>query len=388
MTPAVATPGTNGSRQAEYGLRRYAEALSAPRKVRQRLLGPDTDPDFCLTDFLFAVRRHDEPRLKSVYGATRTKAPLGQASGPAGGYLVPERLNLELMRDVGEDALVRPRAAVVPMTTSSVRLPLPDATTAPSAGTTPFFGGVKLSWTGEGQTRPETEPAFREVDLRAWDLTGYALQSMTLYQDGGAGVEAFLRKLFARSIAWYEDYAYLQGDGVGKPQGVLGCPGAAVVNRNGSNAFDNAHDVANMSKALLPGSWAKAIWLVSPTVWPQLVVMGSGASGASPSWQANQPIMEGAGRPHFYLNGQFGWVTEKLPALGTKGDVILFDPSLYVIGDRGAVEIVFSEDEPTAYKNYQGVWRVTYRGDGQPWFSKTVTLSDGATVVSPYVVLN
>lgn len=372
----------NGSAEVNRGLARYANALGHRRGLR-RLLGPDVDPEYNLTDFLFKIGQRDTRGLAKVYEAERTKAPLGQTSGPSGGYLVPQPLLYDLMADVAEDALVRPRATIVPMSSSSVMLPLPDAATAPAAaGTASLMGGIKMAWTGEGLTRPETEPTWRSVTLRAWDLTGYALQSNPLYQDGGAGLEGWLRQLFARSIAWYEDFAYFNGLGLGQPMGLIATPAAKVVTRQ-TSANVTIQDIHDMSKALLPVSWGRAIWVVSPLVWKYLILLNTTA------FQINQPIEEGPGRAHFILNGQFGFVSEKLPALaaGATGDVILFDPRLYVIGDRGAVEIAMSEHEPTAYPKNQLVWRVTYRGDGQPQFSKTITLQDNTTTVSPYVVL-
>ncbi len=370
----------NGSAAVNKGLRRYAELLSHPRRSRQRELGRDVDADYCLTDFLFAVGTGNIRRLTKVYEAERTKSPLGQASGPSGGYLVPTDLRLDLMADVAEDAQVRPRATVVPMSSSSMILSLPDAGTVQAVGTPPFHGGLKMAWTSEGATRPETEPTWRQVQLKAWDLTGYCLQSNPHFQDSGPGVEAFLRQLFARSISWNEDFAYLQGNGVGQPFGIVNHPASSAVTRQTGSSF-TIQDVGGMSAALLPISWARAIWLVHPTVWPKILLFTAGM------WQLNQPITEGAGQPHFVLNGQQGFVTEKASTLGTRGDVILFDPLLYVIGDRGAVEIVASEHEPTAFLNNQQVWRVTYRGDGQPWFSKTITLQNASTAVSPYVIL-
>jgi HK97 family phage major capsid protein len=374
-------PVLNGSSQVNRGLKRYAETMAWPRRQRQRVLGAGVDEDYCLTDFLFSLATKNTARLRFVYHAEFTKAPLGQTGGPSGGYLVPTDLQYELMQDVAEDSYIRPRASIVNMTSSLVNLPLPDAMTAQSAGTSPFFGGILMQWTQEGLTRPETEPASREVQLRAWDLTGYCLQSNTLYQDGGSGLETFLRKLFARSIAWYEDYAYLRGDGVGKPLGILNNPGTKVVTRQTTVTF-TLQDLGGMAQALLPVSWSRAIWLISVSVWPKLINLNTNA------FQLNQPYGEGAGRPHFILNGQPGFITEKLPAVGTSGDVMLVDPLLYVVGDRGAVEIATSFDEPTAFLKNQCVWRVTYRGDGKPWLNQLVTLQDASTTCAPYVVLS
>ncbi len=79
------------------------------------------------------------------------------------------------------------------------------------------------------------------------------------------------------------------------------------------------------------------------------------------------------------------FVTEKLPALNTAGDILLFDPSYYLIGDRQQIAISFSEHY--RFVNDQGTWRVTSRVDGQPWVNNAITLSDASTTVSPFVAL-
>jgi HK97 family phage major capsid protein len=78
--------------------------------------------------------------------------------------------------------------------------------------------------------------------------------------------------------------------------------------------------------------------------------------------------------------------SEKLPALGTKGDLILIDPRNYLIGDRTQSTITAS-DRVNFLKN-QVTFRKTRRCNGQPWIEKPITLRDGTTTVSPFVVLN
>src|SRR5262249_46001182 len=155
---------TNGPTQNRIntGLKRYAESLEW-RRDNRRLLGEGVDPDYCLTDFLHCIGAKQFRRLAKAHQAERTKAPLGEVSGPAGGYLVPTELRLDLMQDVAEDALIRKRATVVDMTSARTLVSLPDAGTAQSAATSPFFGGIKMQWTEEGVTRPETEPALPQL---------------------------------------------------------------------------------------------------------------------------------------------------------------------------------------------------------------------------------
>ena len=112
-----------------------------------------------------------------------------------------------------------------------MQIPYLDNSTVQSAGVSPFFGGVQMYWTAESQTRTETEPQFKQLDLKAWELSGYSVSSNVLLQDSVIGLEKFLMTLFAKSLAWFEEYAFLQGNGAGKPQGMLGAAATVSVTR-------------------------------------------------------------------------------------------------------------------------------------------------------------
>jgi HK97 family phage major capsid protein len=291
------------------------------------------------------------------------------------------------------------------MKSRDLLLPLVDAETAPtSSGVPPFFGGVNMQWTVEAATRPETEPTWRSISLHAKDLTGYALISNPMADDA-EGIDRWLVRLFAKSLAWFEDLAFINGNGVGKPVGMVQS-GAAIstgdnatlTGRKNASGTQSApsflyNDASAMLSKLLPHSYPNAIWLVHPTQILNLVSLQD-TSGKT-AWVPNDRD-RADGRSMGSLFGRPVYPCEKLPsgaissgaAVGAKGDVFLCDPSLYVIGDRQLVTVDVSRDEPTAYKNNQSVWRVMERVDGQPWFGQTITLQDTTTVVSPYVVLN
>jgi hypothetical protein len=56
--------------------------------------------------------------------------------------------------------------------------------------------------------------------------------------------------------------------------------------------------------------------------------------------------------------------TEKLPALGTAGDVLLCDFSKYIVADTGTLEIAASDQY--AFNTNQITFRIIQRVDGQP----------------------
>ena len=78
---------------------------------------------------------------------------------------------------IEENTFIRPRAFVQPMASATPAVPVPRHHHRPeSAGVSPFFGGVQMNWTAEAQTRTETEPQFKMMELKAWELSGYSRQ--------------------------------------------------------------------------------------------------------------------------------------------------------------------------------------------------------------------
>src|SRR5579875_1841390 len=141
-------------------LKQFSQAQSMARKHAVPAIfgaGGNGDPRKSFGDWLLACARNDARYLEKHYGsnfvAWQTKAALGESSGATGGYTVPPEFFEQIMTICSE------RAFVVPMASASLQIPYLDITTTQSAGVSPFFGGVQMTWTAEAQTRTETEPA-------------------------------------------------------------------------------------------------------------------------------------------------------------------------------------------------------------------------------------
>ena len=371
---AAAAPLKPASRDIDKALNLAAAGRETARRHQPEVFGDDVDPNRCLADWLLtvkeigmgnrAVQLSAARRLETVY-----KSAMQETSGNVGGYLVPPELRDAIMRDIWGLAVVRPRATVIPMKSQSIFLPTLDATTVPAAkGTAPFWGGLLMQFALEGEARAESEPQFRQVELTAFQLGGYALCSNPLMQDGLA-IEEWLRTTFARSAAWYEDWYFLNGIGAGQPQGIIYAGASLLVTRNTPSHFK-----IQDAQAMLSGLYTltEPVWLMSRSEGTDL----TGITG----WIPNGPLE---------LYGSEIELTLKQPALGTKGDVILADLGLYLVGDRGEIAIDVSYDEPTAMLKNQAVWRIVERVAGAPWINAPLTIPDGGTTqISPFVVLN
>ena len=341
--------------------------------------------DFCFSIYSASQGSPDaQAKLYNQYDSCQISSDgvhtqvLSEATGTGGGYLVPQEFRNELFDIAAETAVVRPRATVMRMASRSMVVPAVDLTTAPAAGNTQFFGGVKASWIETDTQKPETEPAFRNIELVAHELSGYTEVGNGLLADSGTALGPFLNNAFAGAINWYEDYAFLRGTGSGQPLGILNSPCLKTVARDADSDFKLV-DAAKMIQGLLPASHgaSSTVWIMNITVLEKLVQMSEANTVV---WipNARQALpMTLFGIPIIF--------TEKTPALNTEGDVILADMSYYWIGDRQDSEI--SASIHANFTKNQTVWRFSHRVDGQAALNNVITLSDATTTVSPFVAL-
>ena len=94
-----------------------------------------------------------------------------------------------------------------------------------------------------------------------------------------------------------------------------------------------------------------------------------GVSGAVPAYLFGKPII----------------FTEKTPALGTEGDLMLVDLSQYAIGMRQ--EIVIDRSNAPGWTRDVESFRVILRADGQSLWDEAVTPANGTNTLSWCVIL-
>lgn len=300
------------------------------------------------------------------------KTAMAESSGTLGGYLVPQQLSTVLLRSLAEKGFIYPRALVTDMTTKELLLPKVRTDSA-VAGQSPFQGGVSFSWsTQEGGLITETEPSFAMDSMVAWSLQGFLAMSNPFLADAGPETEGLLVELLARGASWQAEYAFLQGTGAPNlmPLGMLNSAACLNVARTTSSQV-KVDDIANMAAKMIPEGWKHAIWACTPSVLAQIAKIAS--------FQVTQGANIGDGSAGSLMTRPL-FVTEKLPTLGLTGDLMFFDPSMYVIGSRQ--EVVVDADPHSLFQNNQTLFRVWLRIGGMPWLNNEVTLADGTTASS------
>lgn len=349
-------------------------ALNLYQRERSRSLSRQSarsDERTGLADFLCRVRAHDVDGIaKHYYPEVAKSGNLSELKGPEGGYLVPPELSADVLRDLSTGSLFRRYGAYVhPMASETETLPTVAASLAHAAGVSPYFGGLQFQWIADNTTLPKTSGGFHNLELKANVLAGYLYASNPLIDDAD-GLEEWLGRIVSGALAWTQDAAFFSGTGAGQPQGVTHAPATLAVTRATGGQIVLA-DAQAMLDALLPQAYDNAVWFTHPSTMKQIT--------SFTGWIPNGPLQ---------LFGRPLVPTGKCATLGSRGDLILMDPRIYVIGDRLQLEIAYSRHEPTAMLANKSAFRVWSRVAGQPMIDGPITEMDGTTQVSPIVVLN
>lgn len=346
-------------------------------------------------DFLTSIRRFRfnrdlDPRLAFINEEGKLEKTAGHmeiGEDSQGGFLVPEVYRADLQMIALENAVVRPNGPTVipPIKTDSVKIPYVNDTTHAST----VFGGVLAYWTAEAASKDASKPTFGQMELTPHKLAGITYTSNELLADSAIALEPLIKRMFGSAWGYYEDDAFINGTGVGQPLGILNCNCLKTVFRNTVNRVF-FEDLREMYACMLGPSHPYAVWVVNPGVLPDLIGMISGdaapAAASHPIWisremGATKPI-PGAifGRPFF--------ISEKMPSLGTQGDIGYFDMRYYFIFDRQPLTIDVSTH--VAFTTDETCWRFVLRVAGQCWPAATLTPRNAAapvTTQSPFVVL-
>lgn len=312
-------------------------------------------------------------RLETLH----TKA-LEEGTGEMGGYLSPTQYRPELYMKPAEATIVRSRATVIPMTTTEIEMPSLDQSLTPDEQKSAFFGGVNFEYIEEREEKPEQEIKFKLISLRLHELAGKLNVPNRLIRRSAISLDAMLRNLFNKAIWDAEDYWFLQGDGVAKPMGVIHSPATIQVTRTGAGAIVWA-DIIAMLHAFEPG---RGVWVAHICTMEQFLKLKD--ENSNYMWIPNMRD----GMPERLMGYPITW-SEKASALGSKGDVGLYDFSYYLIGSEvgGGPAIESSPHQRFSYN--ETVYRISMNHDGKPWLSAPVPLRpDGTNEISPFVTLD
>jgi HK97 family phage major capsid protein len=321
-------------------------------------------------------------RLEKVYGAKRG---MTEGTGSSGGYSVPVTYEAMIQMVEAEDAVIYPYAQEVPLGGGGSEWPCLDQFQVPTPGQSASFGGVKVYRKGENVQRTASQAALKKINLKPYDLTAYTEVSRDLLADASIPIDGLVTRLIGEAMGWREDWECLNGSGVGQFLGIYNAPCTIQVTRNTGGAIKYV-DITGMYKRMMAAGMKTACWIIHNYTIDALLQIqdGTGRYIFQPYAAPSSSVLGAA--PTFMMLGLPVYVTEKAPILGSTGDLGLFDRKRYLKGVRSGLEIGLSEH--FKFDTDQVAIRAKKRGDGQPQLLKAMTLADGSSTVSSFIVLN
>ncbi len=239
------------------------------------------------------------------------------------------------------------------------------------------YGGVQVYWAAEGGNVNASKPKLRQVKCDLEKMMGMAYATSEMLEDA-----AFMTSFFGRAFSVATDRllegAIIDGDGEGKPLGILNAP--ALITTNRATAGEIAtKDILGMWKCGHHKYRRNMVWLAHPDCEEQLQQL---TIGDKPIWMpegglSDSPYQKILGRPVIY--------TDNCAALGTKGDIMLTDLSKYTLVKKGTARQDWSMH--VEFLTDQMAFRIVLRCNGTPELTQAVTIKNSTTKRSGFVAL-
>lgn len=299
---------------------------------------------------------------------------LNEATPSSGGFLVQQDMQAGILqRMYGVGGLL---SKFNPMTVSGNGM-LINAVDETSRADGSRFGGVLGYWLAEGGTKTATKPKFRQIDLKLKKVAALCYATDELLEDEVA-LESWINQYVPEELRFKVEDAIMNGDGVGKPLGILASPALVSATRTDANEIDHL-DIARMWARRWVGA-SDYVWFASPNIHVQLIQMAVGQMPVylPPGGMSAAPYGSIYGRPVIE--------TEYNPALGSVGDLLLVSPSQYALIQKGGIQAASSIH--VQFVTDETAFRFVYRVDGEPAWNSALTPFNGSSdTVSPFVAL-
>ena len=244
---------------------------------------------------------------------------LSEGTDSEGGYLVPDEYEHTLIKALDEECVIRNLAHV--FTTSNGMHKIPIVSTKGLA-----------NWIDEGQPYGESDDVFGAEQLDAHKVGTIIKVSEELLNDSAFDLEKYFQEEFTRRIGNKEEEAFLVGDGIKKPTGILNATGGAEVGVTAASATAiTADEIIDLYYSLKAPYRKNAVWVLNDTTVAAIRKLKD--SNGQYLWQP-------AFREKEYdtILGKKIITTPFAPEIAAGAKTVMFgDFSYYWIGDRQGV---------------------------------------------------
>ncbi len=334
--------------------------------------------------------------------------------GATYGYSIKPNYLGDLFRIARESEVFASSARAIPMPNGiETKYPALGQYSAPTISNgnlinSAVFGGITLAYVGETTARPESDAIMEEIEFKAVDMVGATSFSRDYIGDNFIAMDSVVTGMFGDAMAWMEDWMTINGPGNGVPQGWFNSSatiqgGAASGNATRVTANKIAsEDLGWMLSHLAPCPNPR--FIAHRSTIPQLFILNNAAG--TPVFQPNASIVQSDplsimsksnnGAQVYSTGGMLLglpiFFTEKVPQLGSTGDISLVCPNQYGLAEREGFEVGMSEH--FYFSTDKVAYRFKKRHDGRSlWRKPYIDTSGGVTspssgwLMSPWIML-
>jgi len=181
------------------------EEVKAAQKAAARNVtrGPEKDVDEKAAAYSAAWKKF------AMSGSEVELKALSVDSDPDGGYTVPEQMSTEIIKKVFESNPMRQLASVQTISTESFDIMVD-------------YDEASAGWVGETQARTETDtPELAKINIPVHEIYAEPKATQKLLDDSAINIEQWLAEHVSMKFARMEESAFIAGNGVLKPKGIL-----------------------------------------------------------------------------------------------------------------------------------------------------------------------
>lgn len=247
-------------------------------------------------------------------------------------------------------------------------------------------GGLRGYWTGEGQSITASKPTVREVQMKLQKLAVVVYLTDELISDGAQALEQFVTRKAAEEFNFMIGDALFNGDGIGKPLGILNSPSLLAIAAEGgqSPATIVAANIIKMQNRFFAPNFGNANWYLNQDCLQQLMQL-SLPTGTSSGQLVYMPPTGLSASPYGSLGGRPLKPIEFAGTLGSQGDVTLADLGQVLSISKGGVAQAVSMH--VEFLTDQLALRFTMRMNAAPWENSPITPFKGTNTQSSFVCI-
>ena len=251
---------------------------------------------------------------KAFWNAVRgdyTGSDLAEGVTRQNDYIMPDDFIGEYTAALAKDNLFRRYASVI-------GAKLTEGTIESTAST------GEAAWVSDGVAFVESADRFTTFNLNLCKLASLARIKLNFIQDTQFDIERYLRDEFARRFGRAEEKAFIKGDGVTQPCGILHeTQGAQVGSTAASSSAITFDDVKKLYFSLKPEYRRNAVWIMNDDTAFKLRSLKD--AGGVDLWNHNtdtifgkpveisehMPGIETGAKPVVFADLRFYWIVER-----------------------------------------------------------------------------